>query len=329
MLTITRLSKSDGGWRTQDLAALPEEADEDALLWVDAENPTQLEIDQLKSHFGLKELDLQKLGEEGRRSRIEEDSDCVSCFVSFPNREHFVSNIKTSWIAITAGKHWLISVHKDHSLVTCEIYRKISAHGYFALSLTPSTDVLIYIFLDLVTNEYFLVSDLIHERLQKLTQEAGSLFREQRRSTRDLGLEISRARDHVLVLRQLIGPLREVVGRIVRGEFAVVSSNTLPRFEDLYDRAISLHDAVDSHREEIHDIGDILINFQTLTTNNIIRVLTIISAIFLPLTLIAGIFGTNFYVPLDAASYGFYVMVAMMIVAAVGLISMFRKKGWL
>ena len=90
-----------------------------------------------------------------------------------------------------------------------------------------------------------------------------------------------------------------MVGKAARGEFAIVSSATLPRFEDLYDRTISLIEVIDTHREEIHDIGDILINVQTLTTNNIIRVLTIISAIFLPLTLIAGIYGRT----LDADSW--------------------------
>jgi len=186
----------------------------------------------------------------------------------------------------------------------------------------------------LITNEYFLVSDLVHERLQNLSQEAGRLFRERPRQLgTNFGLEIAKSRDQVLALRQSIGPLREIVGRIARGEFALVSSNTLSRFEDLYDRTISLIDVVDTHREEIHDIGDILINVQTLTTNNIIRVLTIISAIFLPLTLIAGIYGTNFgrgfFTPGSNSIYGFYAMIALMITIAVGLIIIFRRKGWL
>lgn len=124
-----------------------------------------------------------------------------------------------------------------------------------------------------------------------------------------------------------------MVGKAARGEFAIVSSATLPRFEDLYDRTISLIEVIDTHREEIHDIGDILINVQTLTTNNIIRVLTIISAIFLPLTLIAGIYGTNFgrgfLVPGSNYTYGFYAMIALMLGVAVGLIVVFRRKGWL
>jgi magnesium transporter len=254
--------------------------------------------------------------------------------VSFPRRDQFVSEAKTTWIALTLSNRWVVSVHKGHSDITCEIYKKISTHGYFALSLSPSTDILLYIFLDLIINECFVVSDLIHERLQGLSQEAASRFRQKpKESNRSLGLEMAKAREQVLALRQSIGPLREVVGRVARGEFAIVSSATLPRFEDLYDRTISLIEVADTIREEIQDIGDILINVQTLTTNNIIRILTIISAIFLPLTLIAGIYGTDFgrgfFLPGSNSSYGFYVMILSMVIIVVGLITVFRRKGWL
>jgi magnesium transporter len=134
-------------------------------------------------------------------------------------------------------------------------------------------------------------------------------------------------------MRQSIGPMREIVGKIARGEFALVSSATMSRFEDLYDRTISLIEVVDNHREQISDITDILINVQTLTTNNIIRILTIISAIFLPLALIAEIYGTNFgkgfLIPGSSSSLGFYVMDAIMIGVAVTLIVIFRRRGWL
>jgi magnesium transporter len=191
-----------------------------------------------------------------------------------------------------------------------------------------------YIFLDLITNEYFLVSDLFHEKLQNLGKEAGQLFRERSRQLNaKIGAEIVKSRDQVLRLRQFIGPMREIVGRITRGEFVLVSSTMLSRFEDLYDRTISLIEIVDNHREEIHDIGDILTNVQTLTTNNIMRVLTTIPAIFLPLTLIAGICGTNFgrgfLIPGSNNDYGFCLMIALMAGISTSLITIFRRKGWL
>jgi magnesium transporter len=227
--------------------------------------------------------------------KIEEQENHVSCILNFPKREGFVSDQKMERLSLLVGKKWIITVHKGYSDITCAVYKKISAHGYFALSLSPSTDILLYIFLDLITNEFFLISDQVHERLQNLTKKAGALFRETpKQLDRSFGLEIAKSRDQVLVMRQSIGPMREMVGKITRGEFALVSSATLPRFEDLYDRTISLIEVVDNHREEISDVGDILINVQTLSTNNIIRILTIISAIFLPLALIAEMYGTNF-----------------------------------
>ncbi|HYA77838.1 MAG TPA: magnesium transporter CorA family protein [Verrucomicrobiae bacterium] len=316
------------------MESLPEKISEDSVLWVDVEDPSDAEIKSLAWHFEFDELRLMELTEEGQRSKIEEHEDRISCILNFPKKEGFVSDVKMERLSLLVGERWIITVHNGYSDTTCAVYKKISTHGYFALSLSPSTDILLYIFLDLTTNEFFLISDLVHERLQNLTKKAGSTFRDRpQRPESGFGLEISKSRDQVLVMRQSIGPMREIVGKIARGEFALVSSALLPRFEDLYDRTISLIEVVDNHRAEISDITDILINVQTLTTNNIIRILTIISAIFLPLALIAEIYGTNFgkgyFIPGSSDSFGFYIMDAIMIAIAVTLIIIFRRRGWL
>ena len=249
---------------------LPEKISEDSVIWVDVEDPSDAEVNEIQRNFKLDELCLKELMAEGQRSNIEEQENHIACVLNFPKRDGFVSDGKMESLALLVGKKWIVTVHKGYSDITCAVYKKISTHGYFALSLSPSTDILLYIFLDLTTNEYFLVSDLIHERLQNLTKKAGALFRERpRRVEAGFGLEISKSRDQVLTMRQSIGPMREIMGKITRGEFALVSSGSMPRFEDLYDRTISLIEVVDNHREEIRDITDTLINVQTLTTNNI------------------------------------------------------------
>ncbi len=154
MLTITQLRKIEGGqWRSDSLEALPAKINEDSILWVDAEDPSEAEITQLTSHFELENFNLKEFEEAGLRSKIEEVEDRVTCFVSYPSSDQFVPDAKPKWIALTVSDRWMISVHKGHSNITCEIYKKISTHGYFALSLTPSTDILLYIFLDLILNE--------------------------------------------------------------------------------------------------------------------------------------------------------------------------------
>jgi len=335
VLTITLLKKhEEGRWQSDLLESLPEKISEDSVLWVDAEDPSDDEVDAIQKNFKLDELCMKELTAEGQRSNIEEQENHIACILNFPKRYSFVSDSKMESLGLLVGKKWIVTVHNGYSDITCAVYKKISTHGYFALSLSPSTDILLYIFLDLTTNEYFLISDLIHEKLLNLTKKASALFRERSRSgATGFGIEISKSRDQVLTLRQSIGPMREIMGKITRGEFALVSSNSMPRFEDLFDRTISLIEVVDNHREEIRDITDTLINVQTLTTNNIVRILTIISAIFLPLALIAEIYGTNFgkgyLVPGSSSSIGFYIMVVLMIGVAVTLIIIFKKRGWL
>lgn len=185
----------------------------------------------------------------------------------------------------------------------------------------------------MVTSEYYPVSDLVFERTEVLSQEALGLFRERSKlADRGFGMQIVKIRDKIVTLRQSLSPLREIMGRITRGEFALVQGVNLPRLGDLYDRTFQLVEVVDAHREDMSNIRDILVNVQTINTNNIIRVLTIISAIFLPLTLIAGIYGTNFepgFVPETNNPYGFYIMIAIMATVASTLALIFKRRGWI
>jgi magnesium transporter len=323
----------EGRWQSENLETLPDEISKDQVLWVDAQDPTQTEMKELQDYFSLDEHNLQELCEEGARSRIDEHEDRVFCLLNFPHREGFISEGKMEQLSMLVCSSWIITVHKGYSDLTCSIYKKIGTHGYFSLSLVPSTDIMLYIFLDLVTSEYYPVLDSVFEKIEGLSQEALGLFRQgSKRVDRGFGLQILKIREKLVTLRQSLSPLREIMGRITRGEFALVRGANLPRFGDLYDRTIQLVEVADAHREEMSNIRDILVNVQTINTNNIIRVLTIISAIFLPLTLIAGIYATNFnpnYLPEANTQYGFYIMIAIMIAVASSLALIFKRRGWI
>jgi len=323
----------EGRWQSGNLEALPEEINKNEVLWVDAQDPTASEMKELEDYFSIDEHNLQELTQEGARSRIDEHEDRMFCLLNFPNRESFISEGKMECLAMLVCSRWIITLHRGYSELTCAVYKKIGTHGYFSLSLVPSTDIMLYIFLDLVTSEYYPVSDSVFENIEKLSREALGFFREgSRLAGSSFGMQLVKVRERLVALRQSLSPLREIMGRITRGEFALVQGVNLPRFGDLYERTIQLVEVVDAHREEMSDIRDILVNVQTITTNNIIRVLTIISAIFLPLTLIAGIYGTSFkagFIPGTTNPYGFYIMVAVMVAVALTLTLIFKRRGWL
>ena len=323
----------EGRWQSENLEVLPEEINKNEVLWVDAQDPTDSEMKELEDYFSLDEYNLQELTQEGVRSRIDEHEDRMFCLLNFPHRESFISDGKMERLAMLVCSRWIITLHKGYSELTCAVYKKIDTHGYFSLSLVPSTDIMLYIFLDLVTSEYYPVSDLVFERIEALSQEALGLFRKSSKmAVSGFGMKILKVREKLVTLRQSLSPLREIMGRITRGEFALVQGVNLTRFGDIYDRTIQLVEVVDTHREDMSNIRDILVNVQTINTNNIIRVLTIISAIFLPLTLIAGIYGTNFAsgsVPEANNPYGFYIMIAIMVTVASSLALVFKRRGWI
>ncbi len=333
MLTITLLKEhAEGRWQSEDLESLPLEIKNNEVLWVDAQDSSEAEIKELREYFEIDEHNIQELTEEGIRSRIDEHEDRVFCLLYYPRRASFVSDGKMERLAMLVCSRWIITVHKGYSDLTCAVFKKIAAHGYFSLSLVPSTDIMLYIFLDLVTSEYFPISDLLFESIEDLTSEALGFFRNRSNQANSIFLlKVSKVRERLVTLRQSSSSLREIMSRITRGEFALVQSVNLSRFGDLYDKTVQLVEIVDAHRDEMGNIRDILVNVQTVATNNIIRILTIISAIFLPLTLIAGIYGTNFGsgIPEVNDPYGFYILISMMITLALILALIFKLKKWI
>ena len=111
MLTVTLLRQhEEGRWQSENLEVLPEEINNKEVLWVDAQDPTDSEMKNLKDYFSLDEHNLQELTQEGVRSRIDEHEDRVFCLLNFPNRESFVSGEKMESLAMLVCSNWIINM---------------------------------------------------------------------------------------------------------------------------------------------------------------------------------------------------------------------------
>ena len=131
-------------------------------------------------------------------------------------------------------------------------------------------------------------------------------------------------------MRRAIFPLREVISRVEKIEHSLIHNRTLTYYRDIYDHLIQVSENVDIYREMIWSLMDMYMTTISNKMNEVMKVLTIIATIFIPLTFIAGIYGMNFeYIPELQYRYGYFVLWGVMIVLFLAMLMYFRKKKWL
>ena len=156
-----------------------------------------------------------------------------------------------------------------------------------------------------------------------------------RPQTRVMG-RIHEIKRELLVVRRAVWPLREAVNTLLRDTSPLVAAETRLYLRDCYDHTIQIIELLESYRDITSGLTDVYLSSVSNRTNEIMRVLTVISTIFIPLTFIAGVYGMNFShdaspfnMPELYARWGYPLVLAVMAVIAVGMLFWFRKKGWL
>ena len=185
---------------------------------------------------------------------------------------------------------------------------------------------LLHSIIDSIVDDYLPVMDDFDERINELEDNIFSLHRPNDQILEEiLGLKRS-----VLRLRRISSKQLEVLYRISQGQFQLISGPVLPFFRDVYDHIVRVTDLAESYRDLISGSLEAYLSVVSNRLNEIMKVLTIFSAIMLPLTFIAGVYGMNFdNMPELHSRYGYYTVWAIMIVVAVGMLLLFWRRGWI
>lgn len=185
------------------------------------------------------------------------------------------------------------------------------------------SDYLLYRLLDIVVDNYYNVLDNIGEQIEE-TEE-----RIRADSSDESFRKIQQLKKELIFLHKALYPLRDSVGKLVKDESSFIKEENIRYFSDVYDHVIHLIDSLDTYRDLTSGLIDIYINTQNNRLNEVIRVLTIISTIFMPLTFIVGIYGMNFEVfPELSWRYGYYIVWGIMIAIALAMVGFFKYKKW-
>ena len=185
-------------------------------------------------------------------------------------------------------------------------------------------DYLAYALLDAVIDSYFLILEGVSGRLEDLEETLID------HATPDTLKAINTYKREMLFLRKAVWPLREVLSLLMREESPLVSAHTLTYLRDVYEHTVQVIDTVETFRDILTGMLDIYLSSISNRMNEIMKVLTIIATIFIPLTFVAGVYGMNFiYMPELSWRWGYPAVWLLMLAVALSLIVYFRRKRWL
>ena len=187
------------------------------------------------------------------------------------------------------------------------------------------SDYLLYALIDAVTDHYYSIIETMGDKIETLED---NLFNGQTQN--EISQQIQDLKRELLKVRRAIFPLREIINRIEKTENKLILDKTLHYYRDIYDHIIQVTENIDIYREMVWSLMDMYMTAISNKMNEVMKVLTIIATIFIPLTFIAGIYGMNFdNIPELHYKYSYFVLWLVMILLFIGMLFYFKRKKWL
>ena len=193
-------------------------------------------------------------------------------------------------------------------------------------------DYLFFALLDALIDNYFIVLERMGEQIEELQEDRMDLLEEEVYAAPDnqTAAKIQQIRKEILNLRGWIGPVRELINRLIEAQSNLISKDTRIFLRDILDHANELHETLHIQREMAFSLMDMYMSSVSNRMNEVMKVLTIMASIFIPLTFIAGIYGMNFTnMPELQWDYGYFAALGIMLVLFVIMLMFFKRKGWL
>jgi magnesium transporter len=289
--------------------------DRQKIVWLDIQDPTDEDVELLRSEFGFHELALEDVVRRNQRPKI--DLYQGYCFVVF----YAVRRGRTDEVSLFAGPSYLVTVHVGQAP---EIDATVERWRLNADRLGHTVAVLVYSLLDSIVDGYFPVVDELTEAVEDIESamfEPGEKDRQQ---------EVFAIKRELLNLRRIVAPEREVLNALIRRDEPILGDQTLPYFQDLYDHLIRIMDSVDLARDQLSGLLDAQLSVTSNRLNTVVKRMTALSTILMSVNLVAAIYGMNFlYIPEFGWAYGYAWALGVMVAVGVGLALIFRRVDWL
>jgi magnesium transporter len=296
-------------------------------VWCDAVDPTEADLAPLERLFGLHPLAVEDALHAHQRPKVEEygGGESAYWFIVVHPVTLADDDLVLHEMAIFAGRNFVITVRDRPAYSVDDIRTRWLADSDAARS---DSGFLLHALLDTVVDGYFPIAEWFEERVDAIE---ASLFEASSKAGSGILLRIFRMKKDSQRFRRAAWPMRDVLAPIVRADLPIFSDAHNAYFRDVYDHAVRVIDQVDATRDLANSALDVQLAVTANRQNEVSKQLTIIATVFLPLSFITGFFGQNFAVLVGhmTTARAFWVFgVASEVVAVIGLLILFKRRGW-
>lgn len=293
---------------------------DDTITWTNITGLGNVDdIKRLGTFYNIHPLILEDIVDPHQRPRVDEYEDYI--FVIAKMLYYKDNELVVEHISVVMGEDYVLTFQESEFDVFDGLRARLEA-GKGRIR-TEKSDYLLFCILDSVIDNYFLIVEALAEKIENLEDE---LFEDPRESASQ---EIQELKREALRVRKNIFPLREVVSRLEKTEVSYVYPQTINYYKDLYDNIIQVIETIEIYRDMIWGMVDLYMSTMSNKMNNVMKVLTIIATIFIPLTFIVGVYGMNFDMPEQHYKYSYFIVWGVMIAIFIGMVYYFKKKKWL
>jgi magnesium transporter len=313
--------KVETGFTADQLPELLKE--EKTVTWIDMLEPTEADERALLDVFHFHPLTIEDCRETRNYPKVEEFPGYLYFIVHGVRADTSPDHFNTIELDGFLGKNYVITYHHEKFRSIDNIKQLLQTSP--AVCQRGST-FLLYQILDQIVDYYSPVLDDFDERIDTLEDDIFTL----KSPTNVILEEIMDLKRGVLRLRRISAKQKEVILRMSRGEFPLIEPQILPFYRDIHDHIGRVTDLAENYRDLISGTMEAYLSVVSNRMNEIMKVLTIFSAIMLPLTFIAGVYGMNFdNMPELHSRLGYYVVWVIMLVVALGMLALFWRRGWI
>ncbi len=290
--------------------------------WINIEGIRKADVEKISKHFGIHPLLIEDVLSMAQRPKMDEIDGLLFCLLNMLYFDKQKTCVETEQVSIVLGESFVISFQDDATRDVFNLIRERLRINNSKLRISGA-DYLSYALLDTIVDHYYEVMELLGEKLEHLEEEII------RRSNKRSLARINSLRKELIILKRNITPVRDMIYNIIKTESELIGERTTKYFKDVHDHIVQAADLTDNYRDMMLNMQDLYLSNVNLKTNEVMKVLAIVTCLLAPATVIGGIFGMNFdVIPYAHQQWGFYLAVGLMLIIPIGMLIIFRRRGW-